>query len=197
MPDEKAKQLQMLWQESRLGSLPEMTIPAGYALRTFQPGDASQYFRLMDSAGFKKWDNETLKPWLAKVLPDGFFIVIESATGEIVAAAMATHNPSDLHPFGGELGWLAANPEHIGKGLGTAACAAVTTRFIRAGYRRIYLRTDDWRLPAIKVYLKVGYIPFLFASDMEERWQAVCKKLDWPFTPDEWRKCSQAISASV
>ena len=187
MPDDqKQKQLQMVWPESRLKSPPEVTMPAGYALRTFQTGDAPQYFKLMDSAGFKNWDNETLKPWLAKALPKGFFIMTESASGEIVATAMATHNPTDLHPFGGELGWLAASSEHAGKGLGLAVCAAVTRCFIQAGYRRIYLRTDDRRLAAIKVYLKLGYTPFLFAPDMKERWRRVCEKLKWPFIPDDW-----------
>lgn len=184
--NKQKKQLQMVWPESMLESLPEVTLPAGYTLRCFQWGDESGYFRLMDSAGFKNWDNETLKPWLAKVLPDGFFVMTESASEEIVASAMATHNPIDLHPFGGNLGWVVASPEHKGKGLGMVVCAAATRRMIQAGYRRIYLQTDDWRLSALKVYLKLGYVPFLFAPDMEERWRKVCDKLEWPFTPNEW-----------
>ena len=44
----------------------------------------------------------------------------------------------------------------------------------------IYLSTDDWRLPAIKVYLKLGYEPLLYADDMKGRWKAVCGKLGWP-----------------
>ena len=60
-----------------------------------------------------------------------------------------------------------------------AVCAAVVARFLQAGYERIYLKTDDWRLPAIKVYLQLGFVPFLFTMGMEERWKTVCAKLKW------------------
>jgi len=26
----------------------------------------------------------------------------------------------------------------------------------------------------------------LFADDMPGRWQAICEKLSWPFTPEQW-----------
>lgn len=140
----------------------------------------------MALAGFQGWDAEALQPRLAEILPNGWFLIVHQATGEIVATAMATHNPSALHPFGGELGWVAADPTHAGQGLGLTVCAAVTARFIAAGYRNIYLKTDDFRLPAIKTYLKLSYLPFLFAPAMPERWQIICEKLNWPFTPQNW-----------
>ena len=61
-----------------------------------------------------------------------------------VATAMACHNPAPLHPFGGELGWVAGDPAHAGKGLGLAVCTAVTARFLSAGYHNVmgYFRDD-------------------------------------------------------
>ena len=56
-------------------------------------------------------------------------------------------------------------------------------RLLEAGYRNIYLNTEDWRLPALSIYLKLGWVPLLYMSDMEERWRDVCAKIDWPFTP--------------
>ena len=99
---------------------------------------------------------------------------------------MATHNPTPLHPYGGELGWVAGSPAHAGRGLGTAVCAAVVRRFLTAGYRRVYLLTDDWRLPALKVYLKLGFVPYLFEAGMAARWQGICNALHWPYTPESW-----------
>jgi len=72
---------------------------------------------------------------------------------------------------------VAADPEHRGKGLGLAVCAQATARFIQAGYRNIYLLTDDFRLPAIKTYLKLGYEPLLFCEGMAERWESVYRQL--------------------
>ena len=187
------QQLQMIMSDVEVSVPPP---PDGYVLRTFRSTDAAKYLDLMHAAGFTSWGPETLAGTLNHVLPDGLF-VIEHESGELVATAMATHSPAPLHPFGGELGWVAGHPEHRGKGLGAIVCAAVVDRFRRAGYRRIYLRTDDHRLPAIKVYLKLGFVPFLFAPDMQERWQAVCAKLNWPFTPEKWPSVESQAPAPV
>ncbi|MEI6915913.1 MAG: GNAT family N-acetyltransferase, partial [Armatimonadota bacterium] len=160
-------------------------LPEGYELRAFKKSDTASYIELMHLAGFAMWNSEMLDGALRGILPDGLF-VIEHESGVLVATAMATHSSSEFHPFGGELGWVAGHPEHSGKGLGVIVCAAVARRHREAGYKRIYLRTDDRRLPAIKVYLKLGYLPFLFAPDMRQRWEAVCESLHWPFTPDIW-----------
>jgi mycothiol synthase len=42
-------------------------------------------------------------------------------------------------------------------------------------------------LAAIKIYLKLGYVPFLYAPEMPERWQQVCAALGWAYTPETWR----------
>lgn len=177
----KPTQLQMIWPRERLRARLTAKAPRGYELRTYQPGDEAGFFQLMELAGFGGWNQETLKPWLLKILPDGWFMIVHRRTGTIVATTMATHNPSELHPFGGELGWVAGHPAHAGKGLGAATCTAVTARFLRAGYRNIYLKTDDFRLPAIKTYLKIGFVPFFqVGPDHPARWQALGGKLNWP-----------------
>ena len=99
---------------------------------------------------------------------------------------MTVHGANEQHPYGGELGYLAGDPEHSGRGLGYAVCCAVLQRYRDAGYRRVYLRTDDFRLAAIKIYLKLGFVPFLFADGMAERWKTVCEELLWTFSPEDW-----------
>jgi predicted dehydrogenase/RimJ/RimL family protein N-acetyltransferase len=173
------RQLVMVWPEGRLASPPEPVVPAGYRLRNFEPRDEAGYIELMTRAGFPGWDSARLACVMKKIIPGGFFVVEHVASGRIAATTMATHNPREGHLYGGELGWVAGDPDHAGKGLGLATCAAVTALFLRRGYRDIYLLTDDWRLPAIKVYLKLGYEPELQAPDMPGRWQAVREKLQW------------------
>jgi mycothiol synthase len=176
-------QLQMLWPKERLASPPVPNVPAEYTLRTYRPQDKDAYLKLMAEAGFATFNEDLLNAGLLRVLPKGLFVVEHKKTDQLAATTMATHNPIPEHPFGGELGWVAGSPAHSGKGLGKAVCAAVTARFISAGYDRIYLKTDDWRLPAIKVYFQLGYAPFLYAEGMEERWKAVCGALKFPFCP--------------
>jgi mycothiol synthase len=172
--------LQMVWPRQRLQQPPTVTVPPGYLLRTYQPGDEPGYYKLMALAGFPEWNDAYLTEWIGRILPEGWFMAMHEATGEIVATAMACYDHTDLHPFGGALGWVAGNPAHAGKGLGAAVSAAATTRLIAAGYRDIHLDTEDERLTALKIYLTLGYQPFLYSPAMKGRWQAVYDKLNWP-----------------
>lgn len=187
MSSTSKQQLRMVWPKTKLDQPPTVNVPVGYRLRTYQPGDEPSFFHVMSLAGFEGWDMPKLLPWLQKVLPEGWFLVEHEATKQLVATSMAVHNPSPYYPFGGELGWVAAHPDHTGQGLGQVVCAAVTVRLLSSGYTNIYLNTDDERLPAIKTYLKLGYRPVVITADMTARWEAVCQKVNWPFTPEEWR----------
>ncbi|KKL76872.1 hypothetical protein LCGC14_2040570, partial [marine sediment metagenome] len=172
-------QLQMIWPERRLDSPPEPVVPSGYSLRCYDDSDsdADGWLAVMAKAGFDGWDRSQLAGTLKTVLPGGFHLIVHQGSGAIVAVTMAQHCPMDGHPYGGIVGWVAGDPDHKGKGIGLAVVGAATARLIRGGYTDIYLQTDDWRLPAIKVYLKLGFEPLMYLDDMPQRWQAVRDKL--------------------
>jgi len=172
----------MILPRQRFAQSLQYSAPSGYTVRTWIRNDYDGYVRLMTRAGFPQWtDPQRLATSLERCLPRGIFLVIEEHSGEFVATATAWHHPSQEHPFGGELAWVAADPDHKGKQLGAVASVAATVRLIQAGYEEIYLRTDDYRLPAIKTYFKLGWEPFLCAPDMAERWRAVCQQLNWHY----------------
>lgn len=185
VPDSRAwlkpsrPQLEMIWPEARLNAPPAVSLSDDYILRGLEPRDYAGWSRLMAAVGFGEWPPERIEAHRRGVLPRGFFVIEHRPTGELVATANANHAPNERHPEGGELSFVAAMPGHAGQGLGRAATAAVVRRFIEAGYRRIYLKTDDHRLPAIKVYLQLGFEPLLFNEQMAERWQAAKKELGW------------------
>jgi mycothiol synthase len=179
-------QLQMIWPRGEVADPFRVPLPMGYVLRTYRPGDEPAFFHLMHLAGFAGWDEQTLRPWKERILPEGWFFAVHAETGTLAATAMTTHRANDEHPFGGELSWVAGHPEHAGKGLGRVVCAAVVRRYLAAGYRNIYLKTDDWRLPAIKSYLRLGFVPLLFTPAMVNRWETICTQLNWTYTPDDW-----------
>jgi mycothiol synthase len=81
---------------------------------------------------------------------------------------------------------VAGDPAHKGRGLGTAVVAAVTARFIEIGYPSIHLFTEHYRLPALAIYLRLGYLPLLDQPEVWPLWQAVCAELKRPFTPEQW-----------
>jgi mycothiol synthase len=176
-------QLQMVWPLWRLGEVLKPVVPDGYRLRTYTGADEVAYIALMGWAGFGGWDHEQVEKLRARLFPGGFFVVDHGASGALVATAQAGPRPTDLHPRGAELGWVAASPAHGRRGLGLAVCAAATGLMLRRGCRDIYLSTDDHRLAAVKTYLMLGYLPFLYTDGMERRWRRVVETLRW----NEWR----------
>lgn len=180
VPDADRPQLQMRWPERLLGSPPAPRVPPSYRLRGYTEADLDAYVALMARAGFGGWDAERVAKMLAMVVPDGFFLIEPVGSGRLAATAMAVHRPRPEYPFGGEMGWVAADPDHRGRGLGLAICAAATARLLRGGYRNVYLLTDGWRLPAIAVYLRLGYEPVLAGPGMAERWRTVGAQLGRP-----------------
>jgi mycothiol synthase len=177
----------MVWPELLLSAPPAAPLAAGYALRTYRPGDERRFYDIMALAGWPHWDDERLAPCLSRILPEGWFMAVHRESGAIVATAMAVHNYTGRCSFWGDVGWVAGDPAHSGRGLGMAVVAAATARLIEAGYRQIQLHTEDWRLAALKIYLELGYVPSLYTRAMPARWRVVCAQLGWPFTPDEWR----------
>ena len=175
--------LEMIWPEANLSSPPDIVVGDEYRLRQYRPADRDAYQALLAAAGMAPCP---LDYWEAHLLPDGFLVVEHAPSGELAAACFASHHPSARHPRAGNFGWLATHPSHAGKGLGRAVSAAVTARLIAGHYQRIYLETHDFRGPAIRIYLSMGWVPLLYAPGMSTRWQQVCEQIGWPFTPDVW-----------
>jgi mycothiol synthase len=75
------------------------------------------------------------------------------------------------------LGWLVTDPAHAVKGLGTIVSAAATNRHAAAGFSRPYLGTEDFRIAAIRIYLKLGWRPYVYRRDMEPRWSEILRRV--------------------
>jgi mycothiol synthase len=72
---------------------------------------------------------------------------------------------------------VASDPEHRGKRLGYVVSLAVLHDLRRHGCREAALLTDDPRIPAIKTYLSLGFLPALTDDTHPARWEAVAALL--------------------
>ncbi len=45
------------------------------------------------------------------------------------------------------------------------------------GMETAYLTTDDWRIPAIKSYLRIGFEPDVSTEDFAMRWEKINEEL--------------------
>lgn len=163
------EKLEMVRPSSRLASVPPAS--EGYRLRTLEAGEEALYETLFRLA-FDETDRIAEMP--GKLLPGAFFVVEHLASQRLVASCLAYRgNRPPRHRDAGQLAWLVVDPAHGRKGLGTIVAATVTNRLARDGYARPFLRTDDSRLPAISIYLNLGWRPSLYAPDMKSRWERI------------------------
>lgn len=178
----------LLWPRRLLDCCPEAALPAGYGLRPYGPEDAQELRALLEADG--RCMGETVwKEYRARLLVDGLFLVFETATATLAASAGAIHHPCPgwYHfPFGGELANLVVHSGHRNKGLGRAMSALVLRRFLAAGYENIRVCGRADGLMAVRLYLKLGFVPFLYHRDVGPRWQKTCSELRWDYTPHRW-----------
>lgn len=167
---EHANQLRMVRQSLKFVEVPPT--PKNYNLRQFHMGDDKSYQELFDLAFHMP---DALVKTLEKALTDGFFVIEHIPSSTIVASCVAERESNASNNC--ILGWLVCDPSHTGKKLGTIVAAAVTNKLAKEGCVNPRLSTDDFRLSAIRIYLDLGWKPYLYKPDMEQRWDETCTRL--------------------
>lgn len=172
-----------------LSSLPPISVCPGYTLRSFRAGDEDGWcacFAQWAQPGEdyrENWTHEKLRGWLGATEgsrignPENLLFAVCDADQSICSTACAWTTDTHAEDMG-ELGWVAGVDHHRGKGLGHLVTIGVLHRIRELGKARARLNTDDWRVPAIKAYLKMGFKPDYTHESHAERWQALHKIID-------------------
>ncbi len=165
----------------RARRMPAAPVRDGFDLRGCRPGDEESWIELINTGGFGiPWDRAKLDEYLEGAeRREGSRLAVSRADGRILAATFASREePDGGGDAVGRLDFVVAHPEVRGTGLGRAVCSAVVRWLIdERGYESVILYTDDWRLPAIGLYLSMGFEPRLNRPDMVGRWAAARAKL--------------------
>ena len=168
------KQLKMALGTAAVSLLPDGALPAPYGLRTYRPGDEAAWIDLLNAAGFPSWDLGKFSSYMtAPERQQGSYLVVHHT--RLVAATFASQRC--LEPPEGALDYVICHPDHRNRQLGRAVCTAVLKYLAARSYETITLATDDWRLPAIKLYLNLGFEPVMSRADMPRRWEKVYRQL--------------------
>ena len=185
--DLPAKQLCMVIDAAGVRKMPDVVVPRGYVLRRYREGDGVTLAGTLRAAGFVDWDVARVLGYLEDADRRAGSAVVEYE-GSIVASTFASRMSSGAtsrvtgkagKPWReGVLDYVATHPDHQGRGLGRATCTAVSRYLVDQGCETVSLRTDDWRLPAIHLYLSLGYRPVMIREDMPERWTKVIAELE-------------------
>ena len=168
----------LVMRRSSLAQLPDVCLPAGYTLRAFRQGDDAAWEQIIgESFG---WTERSGK--FAEVMrrdeafdPRRIYFVCRAAEPVGVAAAWVRR---DYEPQAVYLHYVGVLPAESGRGLGYQVSLACLHHAVREGRTWAVLHTDDFRLPAIRTYLKLGFAPWNRHENHAARWDEVYQRLD-------------------
>lgn len=154
----------------------ELQLPPRYASVESDDVDRCEWAQLLGQSGeFGAFTEEELDSQvLSCLIPDAAAFV--KYGGSLVACASVCV-PREFHPAA-VLMFVFVHPAHRGLQLGEVVTRRAIRRAAAAGYDRILLHTDDTRIAAIRVYLRIGFKPSIHHRSHRRRWRAVYEVLD-------------------
>ncbi len=152
------------------------TIPLGAAIREGVAGDASDLATILNVCFDPSWDSERVRLELLEASDVPLTFVAE-LDGAVVGSA-SFQRKQDPDPSAGWLHYVGVHPIARGLGLGEILSAAVLAEAVSRGCSSAFLTTDDFRVPAIRTYLKLGFEPDCWHESHEGRWNAIREKLE-------------------
>lgn len=166
---------QLVMHRIHLGDRPtEMSLPAGYTLRPYDAAtDRPSLIATLADSFQEHWDEARLDRELTAT-PD-VHVVYVIAHGDRVVGTAASRFVPERYPDAGYVHWVGVATDHLRHGLASALLARVLQDFADRGYPSAVLETDDFRIPAIRAYLRFGFLPVYAVRDEDhrERWAQV------------------------
>ena len=167
-----------------LESLPEYPLPEGYGWRFFAPGDEAHWTRIETSAGEFTNTEDALKGFRKYYPTDALldqrmiFLTDRGVPFATATAWFADDVPAEM----GRLHWVSVDTAHQRQGLSYPLVSLAMHRMRELGHTRANLTTQTCSWPAIKVYRRFGFAPYVRAEEEIEGWRIVSEKTGFDFT---------------
>jgi ribosomal protein S18 acetylase RimI-like enzyme len=169
-------------------TMDELPLPENYSLRacSFTEKDIQQLAMTTDMAYGDQhgvWDIQRIRSALIDDATVQGTIVIDytdPTNGETTIVGCGSMRiRDDKYPGKGYPHWIAVHPAHQGHGLGTIIMKAVHRSFVTSHQlTSAVLETQDPNIPAIAIYLKLGYQPVLsIDTTMSDRWDKILQQI--------------------
>lgn len=167
-PPKPEKLPQLIMRASDLTNLPPIELHNGLTLHTHRDGDEESWENIIESAFGTHFDFGLLDR-LGGYKPE--YVIYAEREGKNIATATAVENPK--YPGEGWFRMIGAHADARGLGAGRLVCLAALHSLRERGYRSVVLSTDDFRIPAISLYLSLGFEPVYSHESHKARWEKV------------------------
>ena len=163
-----------------LENLPPVEVPQGHRLvaATEFEDPAPMWAHLLDACfDDSAWTAGSLRETFIdqeQYDPDGtFFIMHDNKPVSTAFAWLDDPGATDM----GRIHYVGSLPEHRRKGLARAVVVAVMRYFRDNGFQRAFLGTHPALLPAIRLYLSLGFEPAAANAEHRQVWAEVMENL--------------------
>lgn len=155
---------------------PGRELPAGYRILNYRPGDREALKDAVIALTIERMTDEKLDEKIlchAGLVPEeSLFIVWHGEKPVGTACGYLTPEAGK-----GTLHMVSVLKEESGHGLGLLVCAKATEWLLGQKAPVIDLTTDDFRMPAVMTYLRLGYLPVIDDDEMLGRWRQMLARL--------------------
>ena len=165
---------QLVMLRPQLDELPAIPpLPSGYTLRTFADGDMPSLIATLAESFREYWDEARVARELTAA-PDVQTVYVVAHGDRVIGTASSRFVPA-RYPEAGYIHWVGVASEHVRRGIASALLVRVLHEFVERGYPAAVLETDDFRIPAIRSYMKLGFVPVydVRGEDHRARWSKV------------------------
>jgi GNAT superfamily N-acetyltransferase len=156
---------------------PQFPLPKPFSFRWYQDGDRTTWEDIQqrceaDPRPFPKdlFDRGYGMDFAA--LPNRMVFLLDEQKQPIGTATAWLDENFDGKLYG-RIHWVAMLPEHQGRGLAKPLMSITCARLRELGHQRACLRTSTGRIPAIHLYRKFGFVPFIRNAEEAADWNAV------------------------
>ncbi len=159
---------QLLLRHPDLSALSPLKIPEGCEHKTHEEGKEAAWEAIIENAFSHRFPFSFVKNQ-PMYTPESVHYLEKD--GRPIATATGTENP--LYPGEGWLRMIGVSEDARGLGAGRAVVLSALHALKDSGYKTARLSTDDFRIPAISLYLSLGFEPVFEHDSHETRWKAI------------------------
>jgi mycothiol synthase len=166
-------------EKTPLTDLPAVLLPPGYSIRPISVAEGSLWEQVMDQSfgGYYPGEFQKIMVENYDYDPERVRIMFDENNQPCATATSWRQH----YRWGSGIGYVlfvGVAKSHQGRGLGYQITLHVLHDFVAHGFESAILETDDYRLPALKTYLKLGFLPRIVHSQQYQQWDTIFTSLD-------------------